>query len=387
MDNLKKYLNIIFVSDIHLGHHSTPTEDILKNLRREFSYENLKGVDAFIIGGDIFDRLLNLPDDRVSQIKEWAYDILKICKTLNIVFRILHGTPSHDFRQAIIFEQINQFAKIGCNFRFVTDLEIEFIEQLGINVLYVPDEWRGDPRQTQKEVISLLEEKKIKQVDVSVMHGFFEYQIPDKAQAHSDVFYESITIHVISIGHVHHFSTKGKITAQGSFDRLSQGYESPKGYVKVSLNLNDPTDIKKEFCVNKYATWYKTVNITECLYKEEAKEAIDKILSSWYSLYPTVVDRPLLFIRIIYNDTQNFNDLFLSYTKNIKQSISWNFVKEEKEEKLENVLDVSFEPVPINPNTILDIYSKALESRNDLDENFKFNTLEIVKMTKDRIFK
>src|SRR5690606_28572868 len=82
---------------------------------------------------------------------------------------------------------------------------------------------------------------------------------------------------LISIGHVHDKSRYDRIIAQGSFDRLGHGYESPKGhYVIESIGDTDTAT----FVENKDAKIYMTIDCRG-LTLEEAMAKIDT-----YSHYP-----------------------------------------------------------------------------------------------------
>ena len=382
-----KQLTIISVSDIHLGHSTTPTTRIIENLQREFNSNTLKDVHILFIAGDIFDRMLNLPDDRVSEIQNWIYKLLRDCKITNTTLRVLHGTGSHDFGQGKMFIHVNDISGINCDVKYIDKLDIEYIDRFNTNVLYIPDEWRGDSKQTQNEVIDLMHSKRLTTVDISVMHGFFGFQTPDRIQAHDENFYSNITKHFVTIGHVHLYSEYKNIIAQGSFDRIRQGEEGKKGYIKVFLNLEDPSHNKRVFCENKYATLYKTINITKLDSKLAVENVFDKVIYLWRINFPDIKIRPLLFIRILYDNGQNVKDVFLSYSQNYKE-ITWTFNKEETKETQGEYLqkDINFEPIVINHNTIIDVYNNTLGSNaNQIGEEERFKVLEIIRNTKNRI--
>jgi DNA repair exonuclease SbcCD nuclease subunit len=95
-------VNILNLSDIHLGHDKNKTEDIILNLRRFFKTYNskLKTLDLLTISGDIFDKLLTTNSADYHLAYEWLTELVLLCKRYGIKLRILEGTPSHDWQQA-----------------------------------------------------------------------------------------------------------------------------------------------------------------------------------------------------------------------------------------------------------------------------------------------
>lgn len=99
----------------------------------------------------------------------------------------------------------------------------------------------------------------LKSVDIGCMHGCFRYQLPIQSiSSHNEDFYESIVNEVIFIGHHHHHTRRGKVFAQGSFDRLCHGEESPKGFGVYTRVAGKG---KVEFIENVNAKIYKTLDV------------------------------------------------------------------------------------------------------------------------------
>lgn len=229
----KPEIAYLVISDIHLGNKRNRTSDIIDNLGVFFdNYKPRSDLDIIFIAGDVFDRLLDFSTDDMSETMIWALQLLNYCHVNKIKLRILEGTPSHDWMQSNIFETVLKICKYDVDFKYMTTLCIEFIEDLGINVLYLPDEWNISTDVTFEQIQSLLSENNLNHVDVAIMHGSFGYQLPNaamKAPRHNEEAYLGIVKYFINIGHVHKFSNRGRILAQGSFDRLSYGEEEPKG--------------------------------------------------------------------------------------------------------------------------------------------------------------
>jgi hypothetical protein len=248
------------VSDIHLGHPRTNTFHIVANLKAAFPDNAETGsLDIIFLAGDVFDRLLTLPQEEVEEIQSWVSYMLMICRKHDILLRILEGTPSHDWKQSRQFVNINNGFDTPAKLKFIETLSIETIHELGgFTVLYVPDEWNADAHTTWLQVNELLKLNGLDKVDVACMHGSFDYQLPiDSVKNHNSDWYQSIVKHFITIGHVHIRSQRGKILAQGSFDRLSHGEEAPKGHYRMKIT---PKGDHFTFIENTGAKLYKTVD-------------------------------------------------------------------------------------------------------------------------------
>lgn len=256
--------NIASISDIHLGNRRTSTEFIVNNLNKYLSNDLvLADIDLLILAGDVFDTQLMLSSEDIPIIQGWIAKLLLLCKKHNVILRILEGTPSHDRAQSEQFNSIDYILKqtpgYDLDMKYIDTLSIEHIDKLGIDVLYVPDEWNSTNEQTQIEVGELLAAKGLLKVDYCIMHGTFEHQLPPhvKSPKHSNDYYESITNMLIFVGHIHIHSINNKIVAHGSFDRLSHGEENDKGYVKV--RVFDDSHYNIDFIKNTDAKIYKTI--------------------------------------------------------------------------------------------------------------------------------
>lgn len=261
-------LKVASISDVHLGHRNTPTAHIVRNLLAAFpDTEETGELDIIFIAGDLFDTVLPLPSEPVLEIIPWIFKFLVVCKKRNIKVRVLEGTPSHDWKQSKIMELINDGINplpgmssepIGADLEYLDTLCIRYMEEEQIHVLYVPDEW-DEPDRTWSQVQTLLLEHGIDKVDISVMHGAFQYQLPPQVQAptHTPERYLSITKYNVYIGHIHQFSIYDRIIAQGSFDRLSHGDETAKGHVRSVIQNGKSSTV---FIENTNAMMYLTVD-------------------------------------------------------------------------------------------------------------------------------
>lgn len=258
-------LKILNVGDVHLGHARTPTEFILRNLDIYINVPSvLDDIDLVSIAGDFFDRCLSYADHQVGLIESWITRFLMQCVASNVIVRVLEGTPSHDWKQSSFFEQQAKSVGIPVDVRHVTELSIEHIEALDMDVLYVPDKWRPTTVETWTEVQGLLSQHGLTQIDIAIMHGAFEYQLPEivTEPAHDSVSYLSIVKYLIFIGHVHRNFVRDRIVPSGSFDRLVQGEEEPKGFHIAEVDIKS-SNYKLTFCENKKAKIYKAIDLDQ----------------------------------------------------------------------------------------------------------------------------
>ena len=259
-------LRYLVLSDVHLGSKNNPTEGIITNLDTFFEDYSPKSdhckLDIIFIAGDLFDRLLDMDDENTHLIKLWLDRLSRFCSRENISLRILKGTPSHDWNQSSQAETVWKISQTPGDFKYIDTLSIEYMEKHDIHVLYVPDEWAGTTQETLDQVKTLMAEMQLKTVDIAIMHGLFNYQLPGVGKTtskHDELSYLELVKYFINIGHIHTHSTYERILAQGSFDRLTHGEEEPKG---AMLMILDPDDGNKFFFLeNKKAKIFKTITL------------------------------------------------------------------------------------------------------------------------------
>ncbi len=268
--NKKELVTTVF-SDIHLGHPLNRTGDIINRFKECWDKYKIDNTDILVIAGDIFHKLVDLDNRDTLLIIEWVYWVMKKCQDNHITLRVLKGTPSHDWNQNRLFSCFKD--KFDIDYKYIEDIEIEYMTRFDINVLYIPDEARENEEKTWLDVQDLMRDKQLNAVDYAFMHGQFEFQLPKNLlhlHHHDHRKYESIVSKLCCIGHVHVHSHKGKIVAQGSFDRQSHGEESDKGFVQI---YESPNKVKWYFRVNENARKYITCDIVDC----NAQESFEKI--------------------------------------------------------------------------------------------------------------
>lgn len=260
-----KDINYLVLSDIHLFHKKNKTEEIIDNLNRYFDHFSPKSrfakLDLLFIAGDLFDTLVEFSNRDVHAALFWLSRLIDFCGRQKIKLRILEGTPSHDHRQSKTAEILVSLMDTKVDFKYIDTLHIEHVKDLGLHILYMPDEITASAELTLQHVRQLLTENQLEQVDIGIFHGCFTYQMNGHVtnQCHDEAAYLSIVRYFINIGHFHTFSTYERIIAEGSFDRLKHGEEEPKG--GVLCHLSKTGEYTYSFIENPFAKLFKTIDI------------------------------------------------------------------------------------------------------------------------------
>lgn len=362
-------LGALSFSDVHLIHRNTPTEDIIERINKViFNPVLMSSVNVIYIVGDLFEGLATLPDDRVSPVQHWMISLLRFCKNRGIVLRVLEGTPSHDAKQSKQFEILNSLIGINADVRHVTEVEIEYIESLSIHVLYVPDEIDDTTAITKAKVKALLHSKGLKQVDFTLIHGFFEFQIPAHitSNVHDSKYYSKITKYYVLCGHDHVSKKYNNILINGSFDRLKHGEEHDKGCWIINI-LGKTHTVK--FYTNVDATKYITVDSVP-LTEMELINIIDKLISS-----------DVRNIRVLVDKNSSKLNIMTGY-KNKYKGIKWTIDGSTVKTISDNVITI-YKPVDISKNTISEAVKNKLKSMG-VDDNTVGNAIALLeKLTTD----
>ena len=333
----------VVLSDVHLGHRRTPTEFIIKNLKKFLGvHAQTASLDMIFIAGDVFERTLRFSSEDATISDLWIYNFLRMCKDLNIAVRVLEGTPSHDQEQSKRFDIINEVSQLNVDLKYHKTLTIEYLEKWDLNVLFIPDEWLGSPEKALENVKEVMHGKGLNQVDLAIMHGQFDYQVPEgiNAPCHASEAYLSFVKYGVFIGHNHTRSSFKHIYAQGSFDRLSHGYEDPKGFISAEIRKDDTMHVS--FVENTDAKVYITIHC-ERLSIEESYLKIDEIVK-------TLPEDS--YVRI---GVEKSHPLANSLTELVRKypSMYWDkIIEKEEKETFQEIIDIPYEKFIITKDNI-----------------------------------
>ena len=257
-------MRLLWSSDHHTFHQTTPTGHILNNLTTFLRKDHdLAKVDMGAFGGDFFERMVELPHKDTHIVFDWAKEFLAYAYRANphITIVWLAGTSSHDWEQPRHFLNL---APEGMDVRYIDTLSIVTYEHLdGLTVMYVPDNMGAmTPDEIWERAVQVLNEAGLDMVDQVHFHGAFEFQLLAKMRhkCHNLERWESITRYCILAGHIHTPVRKGKLITSGSFDRTKHGEEHPKGGYCIDFDLKRK-HFEAVFWENKNALPYLTMNV------------------------------------------------------------------------------------------------------------------------------
>jgi hypothetical protein len=148
------------------------------------------------------------------------------------------------------------------DYKYFDVLDVEYIEDYDMHVLYIPDEWKHNADDVYKDAVKKLKEHNIDKADMIVMHGAFKYQIPgiESESFHDENLYVNLANWTVNCGHVHDRSQYENILVPGSFDRLTFADEGQiKGGLLVTLYPDKTFDYK--ILENTNALEFKTIEV------------------------------------------------------------------------------------------------------------------------------
>lgn len=337
------------ISDIHFGHRRNPTERIVRNIMEAFpDNATTAALDLIEIAGDVFDDLLYLNDPDVVHVCACITHLLHLSARYDIQIDIVEGTPLHDRKQSMWFTTLNEHHKIGANVNYYTGLNIVYLPKFDINVLYIQDEYPGGPAKALQAFRDTLKAKGLEKVDLAIMHGQFDFQAPAHfhAPVHDSKAYLELVSELIFIGHDHkHKQLDNRIYVQGSFDRLAQGYETPKGHMRALWQKDGKWDVK--FVENVNALRFDTISCLG-LTLEETLAKITKHIE-------TLPDES--FVRV---EADEGNPILTNMETLIRMRplLDWSkIVRSKVEEEIAPLTDVdtTYIPITITPDNLTEL--------------------------------
>lgn len=375
--NLTRRLGVI--SDVHLGHARTPSSAIIASLDKYISNANfMTQIDALFVSGDLFDRLLTVPAIEMDYINDWIKRLLTLSAKLKVPIRVLEGTPSHDWKQPRILKELNSIYNINADIEYYDELSIVYDKSLDMVIGYVPDEWRESCDQTEKEFRDLLATKGYSQVDVLVMHGMFEFQIPKAAAKSVSHFVESgwepLVRHAIIIGHDHRHKHSGIIVVPGSWERLSHNEEGPKGGLIVDICQEG---VFVYHLINQLARLYLTVDGVSKTDIEVIAEVEEKLKQF------AALNHPEGRLRVKYSRHYDLTDKLIEWKNAFLDVIVEGSSESEKTEtvaELEKSFKLENGAINIHKDNILGMILREVDVSVDESERIKNEVLAIQEM-------
>lgn len=317
-----KMFKALWSSDQHTLHPHTPTRNILSNMDKFYYRDNnLSEINLNVFGGDMFHDLAPANDPDMILVQRWAKKHFQICHDNKVHTRILEGTSSHDWQQPEILEILKP--KDSPYIKYINKLTVEFIPDLDIWVLYVPDNFGKITTESIYEMaLEEMSKNDITQVDFIFLHGGFKFQLPPIADKHGTLYDElkwsKLAKKAIFSGHIHKPGQKHNIYCSGSFDRISYGEMHAKGAYKFSFNKEN---FFAEFWENVDAQIYDYLDITT----ETTAKELRNILNNYIAKRP----KPKTHIKVrnglseivvpLVNDFKETYPQYIFETDNVKE--------------------------------------------------------------------
>jgi len=266
-----KFYKTVAISDLHIGKSNSPklVDDVISHFN--INVEEFSTATYLVIGGDFFDKLLNMASTMLREaIRLFRFLEEYSCKW-NITILWVEGTQSHDYGQ--VGTLLDIIPKNG-SIRYYDTIDIFIDEKRGISTLFIPDNM-GTADSIWDMTISCLNRYGLKKVDQAVMHGVFDFQLPEahdeyNVRLDSSKFLDIVEDYIY-IGHHHTRNVKGRIIPTGSFGRYKFGEEEPKGSTITIVNGSTKVIV---FIENINADIF--MDVKSSLSNEEITEKISK---------------------------------------------------------------------------------------------------------------
>jgi hypothetical protein len=278
----------VTIQDLHFGHKNT--EKMYAELSQFKDFIKNNEVHIININGDYFDRKLVGTEPSMFYAVNFFSELVDICKDKNIKLRALQGTRSHELNQLTTMFQ-HYLNDPELDFKIILTVETERI--MGLNVLYVPEEYPDNVAEYYKEY---------KQGNYNIMHGHgtwdfaaFDNQIEDSEKTGVHVapvfmypdWQESIKNGFAIFGHIHKRQHYKNVYYSGSFTRWGYGDRSDKGFTYYEVDSDTGKWVFK-YIDNTQAPRYDVASVKdifsgkdlEKLTFEEIKAALDEVINN-----------------------------------------------------------------------------------------------------------
>lgn len=369
----------LWVQDVHFGVPSVPVGAVSQSFKMVYEAAKRRGIRKLVIGGDLTDRPLELTNDYGSEFVQFVIWLLNDAEQNDIEIIVIEGTPSHDWKQARILEQLRESINSKAKLVYISVLSIVNLDGFG-NVLIVPDQWRSSTETTLLEVKTLLREKNLEQVDWAFMHGSFDYQVPvflrSRLDLHKSDEYLKIVKKGIFIGHEHTRSSHFKINCAGSLERTKHGQEEEKGGLYIEELVNGKVHV--EFIRNSKAQIFKDILVDDLT----PEQILSKIEKEGVNL------EQFANIRLVATKDADVHNEFIKKYKQIYPEVKWSFKNMSSKEESQTLTEVElieFSKVNLDTNTIKELLiSRLADKFPDRLHSLKMvldNTLERLELT------
>ena len=255
-------IKIVFGSDFHIGNSKISAEETHLNLA-DYFYPEIKDAQVVFLGGDFFHRLLKLDEPASLEAISIVKELIDMAGKYNFKLRVLRGTFTHDRLQNAIFKSVLSKTTKNVDVSCIDCISLELLKDVGLRVLYLPDNLPYKNKEEVMEVIhGLLAMYGWDKIDLIIGHGYFEHVFPVNVPHPSILFeyddFKDIVTGYILMGHVHSSSVYKNIIYNGSFERFAHNEEEKKGFYTIYKKGNNWS---YNFIENKDTPLFYTVEL------------------------------------------------------------------------------------------------------------------------------
>lgn len=231
---------ILAYADLHFGNTKVDASVMYSELMQSYK-THISQASLLTHVGDYFHTLMSLNTLQSSLALSAIVEMCQIVKRENpsLPIRIVRGTYTHDRDQERYFKTFGE--SLGLDVKVIETLEIEYIESIGLKMLYIPDNLNYTEKELKSEVKELFYKAGWDKCDVCLYHGYCKHVLPPQAPPPKLLLYAKTLEKIADLtlcGHIHQPSSYKSIHYIGSFDRTAHGEEEKKGYVTCTKSDN-----------------------------------------------------------------------------------------------------------------------------------------------------
>lgn len=318
--------------------------------------------DLLVFSGDLTDRPYPSDDIRFIETMNFISDIVRICESKRIHFRMIGGTASHDGKIVEILKNLYK----GYNYvKFFTTVTYETID--GIDFRYIPESYFG----TYSEFRKYAFDDKIS--DITFFHGCVSNIVPfkqEKKDSNITNLPKSITIELSDIinhtrlfsagGHIHkHINYKDKVFYINSLTTMNYAdIDDIKGYMEFEVTKNNYTF--------KYIPNYNAPKYLERIIDDIHLISNSDMRTKISSILLEIDSRD--HIRFTVSGKKDFNGMSnLSLLKTMLKKYKFNIKTVMEDEELKNSLSDTIDFYTDNSIPISEKIQKLLEENHHKD--------------------
>ena len=265
------WFSIVHMSDVHFVEPTQDQNDMVNGFINFMEYVRTKKISVnaplklVCVDGDLTEKIISFNGSTWKHLFNAIVWLGRWCTEHGYILRLMRGTYSHDAEQMANVVPIYDALKLDLNYRYIDKIELEYIPELDLRILYLPDDL---PYNNSDEILDVVHDKLRElnwdYVDYAHVHGFFDFTCPEVARSKQKIIYHaeqfSFVRKLVHAGHVHYYDTFENIVSNGNLDNLCFGEKGPKGLI-VDVDKGDT--VVATHIENPFACPYSTLTFCE----------------------------------------------------------------------------------------------------------------------------